>query len=67
MGGKKRNRCRVCGGKGLTNIVCKCGLALCLAHCQREVHGCKFDWSEHDRLDLDSKLPKLPDRRVEQV
>ena len=44
IGGKKKSKCPVCQKKlTLLDIVCKCGIKHCRAHCLPEYHNCKMD------------------------
>lgn len=65
---KKKKRCLVCNKKlGLMPFQCKCGLEFCSFHVQPETHNCKYDYCNHGKNLLSSKLIKVDSIKIDPI
>lgn len=62
---KKRKRCTVCRSKALTNMVCKCGVVVCLTHRYPDSHRCTFDQRSEDLMRLQKAMPAVAPPKLE--
>ncbi len=64
---KARNRCKVCRKKNLTNIKCKCGEIVCMAHRFPDSHKCTFNHALYEKALLRDNLQKVVASKMEVV
>ena len=48
-------------------FMCKCGVELCSFHVQPETHDCKYDYCNHGKDLLSSKLIKVDSIKIDPI
>lgn len=61
-----QKRCNVCKKRLLlTSLVCRCGLKFCEMHRYPEEHECSYDYKNEGRKDLEKKLVRVSQPKVQ--